>query len=125
MASEKNHSFLRDVLNYYKNQGFTKDTKRYFMGADGDDIYASLLQKYGFKYEDIRQNLNGGITINVSRLINTIGYTFSSEAYATHLELGSWYKSELEYKLRNLYFKMTYPFKHAIYLIFKHFKIIR
>lgn len=114
MCSEKGHPFLNDLIYYYKNKRFNKQTMKYFFDVIAPDIQASLLIPYGFQYKDVKQKLKNNILIYPSFLIDKN----NSDAFGIHICLSSWVPQKTVKE------KITYKIKRITYLILHYFKLI-
>ncbi|HBE54713.1 MAG TPA: hypothetical protein DDW22_01240 [Prevotellaceae bacterium] len=66
LGSEAGHPFLRDVLDFYQEARFE------FVGHESlisPVIYATLAERYGFRYENARQDLREGMHLEPSEVV--------------------------------------------------------
>lgn len=66
LGSEAGHPFLHDVLDFYRKAKFE------FVGHESlisPVIYATLAERYGFRYENVRQDLQEGMYLEPSEVV--------------------------------------------------------
>lgn len=66
LGSEAGHPFLRDVLDFYRQAQFE------FLGHESlisPVIYAAIAERYGFRYENVRQDLLEGMHLEPSEVV--------------------------------------------------------
>ena len=66
LGSEAGHPFLRDVLDFYRQAQFE------FLGHESlisPVIYAAIAERYGFRYENVRQDLWEGMHLEPSEVV--------------------------------------------------------
>lgn len=90
MASVKGHPFMKQLLDYYKDQHFIKPNGRVDMSVLAPQHYARVAEQYGFKYCDCTQKLKGGITIYSSKYIAGHYLLDQPQAYGIHACEHSW-----------------------------------
>ena len=61
LGSEKGHPYLKDIIKYYKTLDFEFDESDYDNVLIAPVIYAKVLEKYGFNYDDCEQTLDEDI----------------------------------------------------------------
>jgi len=98
IASEPNIKYIKECLDYYEDIEFSENMA---MNKTIPVVLALTAEKYGFKYIDKEQILESNIHIFPSRIFSEYR-TSSSESIAIHFCEGSWVKSTLNLKLRNL-----------------------
>lgn len=116
LASEKNHPYLKTLIDYYSDKQFNENTINYFMKFIAPPIFARILVGFGFKYKDEYQNLDSGIIIYPSEYIDCNPQSRNRYSFATHLCLGSW-RHKLSVKG-----KIIYVMKRFFYLFLKSTK---
>jgi len=89
IGSETGNPFIKAAMSYYETHHFTgigsgKDT-----GMIAPDIYAKTARDFGFRYRDIKQDLNS-ITLYPSNLLGGAPDEFQKTNFAVHLCAGSW-----------------------------------
>jgi len=90
IGSVAGNVFLKDCLEWYADKHFVLPDGSFFDRIVAPDIYASVAQRYGFRYKNEEQNLSGNMKIYPSYVFapNILGFT--KESYAIHCTLGSW-----------------------------------
>jgi len=85
------HPFLKDCLDWYQNKHFFIPEKKLIDNIIiAPDIYATIAQKYGFRYINEEQNLAKNMKIYPSPIISPNIWDFTKETYAVHCCAGSW-----------------------------------
>lgn len=99
MGAQAGCPFLKDILKWYNTKNFSKE-----MPADmfAPLIYARIAEKYGFRYIDTDQELEGNMKIFRSEIFAGNKHEATPASYAIHYCAHSWKSSFLE-KLRNLF----------------------
>lgn len=88
IGSEKGHIFPKELLDYYNTHSFIREDKT-FNQLPAPVVYALLLEKYGFVYRDVAQNLEHGIRLYDSSVF--AGYlSCGFRSVAIHMCAGSW-----------------------------------
>lgn len=88
IGSEKGHIFPKELLNYYHTHSFIKEDNT-FNQLPAPVIYALLLEKYGFAYKDVNQELDHDIHIYNSSVF--AGFqTCKFHSVGIHMCAGSW-----------------------------------
>ena len=95
MGAEKGCPYVGEVLDWYKDKHFIKEDGA--MGTDviAPQIYARVAEKYGFKYRDADQELDGGIKIYRSEIFAGNRREATKNSYAIHFCENSWVKDNL------------------------------
>lgn len=95
MGAEKGCPYVGEVLDWYKGKHFIKEDGA--MGTDviAPQIYARVAEKYGFKYRDADQELDGGIKIYRSEIFAGNRREATNNSYAIHFCENSWVKDNL------------------------------
>lgn len=90
IGGNKENKFLKDCLEWYANKHFILPDGSFFDKIVSPDIYASIAQRYGFRYKNEEQNLSENMKIYPSFVFapNILGFT--KDSYAIHCTLGSW-----------------------------------
>lgn len=104
MGAEKKHPFLRECMQYYEHNQFVKedgefDKKNQVM----PEIISKYAKKYGYKYENSEQVLNGIKVYPTCVFTNTLHPDATNEeaVYAVHQNAGSW----IDYSKRGWLFR--------------------
>lgn len=90
LMSEKGHPFLKRCLDFYNNTEFNLSNHTSNSVLIAPNIYALIAEEYGFVYKNIYQELNEGIVIYPSHLIEN-PKNISDNTIALHLAAHSWY----------------------------------
>jgi mannosyltransferase OCH1-like enzyme len=115
LAAPKGHFFLKDLLDFYSNRPFIRPDGSYDMNLIAPEYYARAAEKYGFKYVDRTQFLEG-ITIYSSEYIASSLEYDSPTAYGIHGCAHSWVRDSLFFrKLRPLKRMVTNALKRLIH----------
>jgi len=84
------HSFLKDCLEWYKDKHFILPDNSFADNVIAPDIYATIAQKYGFRYKNEEQNLTNNMKIYPSSVIGSTVWNFNKDCFAIHCCRGSW-----------------------------------
>jgi mannosyltransferase OCH1-like enzyme len=93
------HPFLKDCLDWYKDKRFIMSDNSFADNIVAPDIYATIAQKYGFRYKNEEQNLAENMKIYPSEVIASNIWGLSKENYAVHCCAGSWKDESFPNKL--------------------------
>jgi len=102
-GAKANHPYIKDCLDWYENKHFILPDRSYFNKFTSNDIYATIAQKYGFRYKDEEQNLSGDMKIYPSSFIAQSIWNFNKDNFAIHCCAGSWNDKTLGSKLFGKY----------------------
>lgn len=80
---------LKEIIDYYSNLHFTNPDGSYNMTIS-PCIYAKILERYGFLYKDMEQNLNGNIKVFPSSFVAISWNGRKTDSFAIHLADHSW-----------------------------------
>lgn len=97
IGSEKGHPYMKDILDYYSSAEFVYDDEKTIISPI---IYAKVLEKYGFDYDDGEQALDEDIFLlswknilpHISHLMKTAKRV--GDIYAVHQCFHSWVNEE-------------------------------
>lgn len=90
MGSEPGHPFLKDCIEMYHTLHFKKTDGTYDYSEIPERI-STIMERYGFKRENVLQQLNDGISILPNTLIaNNINGIVPEGCYAIHWGVKSW-----------------------------------
>lgn len=119
MIGEKGNSFCRLILNYYRSVHFVNKDKSLNMRV-APYIYADIVEKYGFKYQNKTQYLESiNVTVYESKFFASQKQCTSDECFGIHRISHSW-KSVEEYPyLKRLEKKIRHSYKVCRYYFFK------
>ena len=104
MGAQAGCPFLKEILDWYAAAG------RRFVNPDGSlattllspQIYARLAERYGFKYLDVDQELEGNMKVFRSEIFAGNKHEVTPASYAIHYCAHSWHPS-LKEKLQKLF----------------------
>lgn len=63
IGAEKGCAYIKDILSFYEERHLIKEDGSYFLEMLAPDVQAFAIEKYGFRYADTFQKLNGGVCI--------------------------------------------------------------
>lgn len=102
IGSSKGHPFLKQCMSFYHNNAFSLDSlsSKFVMPV----VISNYAEKYGYKYENKKQQLDGITIYPTSVFTNTLHQDTSNpaELYAIHQNNGSW----IDYSNRGWLFKL-------------------
>lgn len=99
LGSIKEHPFIGDCLEYYKDRHFILDDNSFSNKIIAPDIFASVAENYGFRYKDEVQHLKNNMLI-LPHDIFASGFEQQTEnTYAVHCITGSWQNQSLIEKI--------------------------
>jgi mannosyltransferase OCH1-like enzyme len=84
------HPFLKDCMEWYREKHFIMPDNSFADNVVAPDIYATIAQRYGFRYKNEEQNLEQNMKIYPSSLIASNICDLSKDNYAVHCCAGSW-----------------------------------
>lgn len=110
MGAEKGCPYVGEVLEWYKGRHFVKEDG--VLGTDviAPQIYARVAEKYGFRYKDVDQDLEGNIKIYRSEIFAGNRREATKNSYAIHYCENSWVK-------KTFFEKIAHYMKFAWFLI--------
>ena len=85
-----NQKCLEEIVEFYKNRRFLDKDGNPDMSLISPDIYAKVLEKYGFLYSDKNQLLSNGICIYSSEYVANSPHETTSNTIAIHLAEHAW-----------------------------------
>lgn len=89
MIGEKGNVFCKSILDYYKVQHFVNPDGSYNLRI-APYIYAEVAEKYGLKYVNREQHLEGGINIYDSKYFGQTKRDRSPETFGVHRISHGW-----------------------------------
>lgn len=92
MGAEMGCPFVKDVLDWYGDKHFVKPDGTLGLDVIAPQIYARLAEKYGFKYKDAEQQLQGGMMVYRSETFAGNEREATPGSYAIHYCENSWVK---------------------------------
>lgn len=112
---EKGNAYCKDVLDYYAQRHFTNPDGS-FNDTISPYVMVGIAEKYGFRYVDETQHLDG-ITIYPTRhLAPRKRFAVLDDTFATHRVYGSWRKRKFG---RNVELKLKHVWHVVRYSLFK------
>lgn len=99
MGAQPGCPFVKDVLEWYESKAFSKELPAEIFSPL---IYARIAEKYGFRYTDTDQDLDGNIKIFRSEIFAGNKYEVTPSSYAIHYCAHSWRPSVKERILKLL-----------------------
>lgn len=90
LGSRKGHPYLKDCMDYYNDKHFILEDGSFSNKMLASDIYAMTAEKYGFRYKNEIQRLNGNMLILPSEIFAGELDEVTYETYAIHYGEGSW-----------------------------------
>lgn len=95
MGSEKKHPWIKLLLSYYENNEFLTEEHTQNTVTNTVLITKTTIEQYGWKKEDIKQNLNDGLVIYPSdyfcaKSFETGKYFITDNTITIHHFSGSW-----------------------------------
>lgn len=92
MGAEKGCPFVGEILDWYKDKHFIKPDGSMGLDVIAPQIYARVAEKYGFRYKDIDQQLDGNVMIYRSEIFAGNRREATPASYAIHYCENSWVK---------------------------------
>jgi hypothetical protein len=93
MGGKAGNNFLKNCMDWYGDKHFILPDGSFFDQILAPDIYATIAQKYGFRYKNEEQSLTDNIKIYPSPIIASDIWTFSKDSVAIHCCAGTWQKN--------------------------------
>lgn len=109
MGAEPGCSFVKDVMEDYRQREFEMPGKLLGSGIMAPFIYARVMEKYGFKYKDVDQLLKDNIMVYRSEIFAGNKHEVTPDSYAIHYCAHSWKPDWKEKLMHLLGFKSTHP----------------
>ena len=104
MGAEKGNPFVKEVLDWYGDKHFIRPDGSPGLDVIAPQIYARIAERYGFRYKDTDQELEGGMMIYRSEIFAGNRREATPASYAIHYCENSWIKLPLPARIR-LYWK--------------------
>ena len=92
MGAQPGCPFVKDVLDWYGDKHFVKPDGTLGLDVIAPQIYARLAEKFGFKYKDVEQQLQGGMMVYRSETFAGNEREATPGSYAIHYCENSWVK---------------------------------
>ena len=106
MGAQAGCPFLKEILDWYGERHFVHPDGSFATDLISPMIYARIAEKYGFRYTDKEQDLEGNMKIFPSDIFAGNKYECTSKSYAIHMCAHSWHDSFYE-KVRKFLKKLT------------------
>ena len=90
MGAEKGCPFVGEILDWYRDKHFVKPDGTLGIDVIAPQIYARVAEKYGFRYKDVDQLLDGNVMIYRSEIFAGNQREATSASYAIHYCENSW-----------------------------------
>jgi hypothetical protein len=107
IASAPHHPFLKDVMQWYKENHFILpdgSLNNFFIAPD---VLAMYAEKYGFRYANEEQRLQQGMLILPSSIIaGDLNFDVNDSTVALHMTLNSWKPKQKKHPLRDFIKKL-------------------
>lgn len=97
---EKGHPFLKKLIDYYRSIHFLNSDGAPNIKVIAPMIYAEQLESFGYKYKDVKQNLEEGILVETTRYVSSNRYYRFPETIAIHCINHSWKPKTFKEKLK-------------------------
>lgn len=89
-GAEKGNPFIKECMDYFGNRHFVNNDGSLYMDIINPAIMATLLNDYGFKYIDKKQDLGKGIVVYPSSVFAGDISTRTANSYSMHWCDSSW-----------------------------------
>ena len=90
MGAEKGNLFVKEILDWYKDKHFIKPDGTMGLDVIAPQIYARIAEKYGLRYKDIDQKLQGDMMVYRSEIFAGNRREATPASYAIHYCENSW-----------------------------------
>lgn len=100
MGGQKGCKFVEDILNWYHGRHFMNDDGSLNTDVIAPQIYARVAEKYGYRYKDVEQTLEGNVKIFQSEIFAGNKREVTPKSYAIHYCENSWVSSSLWKKIK-------------------------
>lgn len=90
---------LKEMLDYYMNRHFIHNDGTFDIQLISPDIYAKILEKYGYCYVDKKQELDFHTTVYPSRFVAGGYNEYQKSNFAVHCVAHSWYEPSMSERL--------------------------
>ena len=107
-GAEKGNPFIKECLDYFGERHYINPDGTLHEDEINPGIMAKLLVNYGFRYKDMKQELDGGILILPSSVFAGDPATRSADSYSMHFRDNSWKKKNFKWWLKD-YIKSIAP----------------
>lgn len=129
IASEKNHPFIKDCLDYYINKHFILPNGEFYDKIIVPIIMALCAEKYGFRYINEFQELKEGIYLLPDEYITAI-HKKTNNTFALHMVKNSWANRTITQKIytylaSNTFIRKIYDRLEKVSLFQRFFDLIQ
>lgn len=93
-GAEKDHPFMQDILDYYKDRNFEYDVNNQMAGVNSVSVTDMLIDKYGLKIGNKEQMLKEGIHVYPDGVLCNP----SADSKSIHLFTGTWMNGKHSFK---------------------------
>jgi hypothetical protein len=90
MGAKMGNQFIKACMDFYENRNFILENEKLFTKIIAPDIYAKTAEKFGFKYKNTNQLLDGNFMIFTSDIFAGSYLQTTEKSYAVHHCIGSW-----------------------------------
>lgn len=97
---EKGHPYLKEVVDQYRTMHFIDKEGKPVTSVTAPNVYADVLERYGFKYNNEVQDLREGIHVGSCREVPGDRYKKFPETIAIHCVQHSWDPLSFYYRFR-------------------------
>ena len=104
IGSAKGHPFMKDCLDYYDRQSFEEV---FYQGLTVPNILAFHAEKYGFRYKNLQQNVDGNMVIYDNKVFASV-LVATKKSIAVHYCAASWVNKSNIKKLKNKIYKINF-----------------
>ena len=108
IASKKANPFIKECLDYYGSRHFIQEDGSLYVDVINPGIMAMLATKYGFRYKDENQLLDGNMMVYSSSIFAGDPATRSKESYSMHYCDGSWREKTLKTRMKDYIKRILY-----------------
>ena len=108
IASKKANPFIKECLDYYGSRHFIQEDGSLYVDVINPGIMAMLATKYGFRYKDEDQLLDGNMMVYSSSIFAGDPATRSKESYSMHYCDGSWREKTLKTRMKDYIKRILY-----------------
>lgn len=110
IASKKGNPFIKECLDYYGSRHFIQSDGSLYVQVINPGIMAMIATKYGFRYSDEDQLLDGNMMVYNSSVFAGDSSTRTKESYSMHYCDGSWRDKSLKTRMKD-YMKVVFRMK--------------
>lgn len=113
ITSVPGHPLLKDCMDYYMKVSLEDLLDNHYTAPT---VLAYHAEKYGYRYLDTEQHLEGGIHLYPTRLLSHFDQ-YTSESIAVHFSAGSWVKKNFFQKVLSLIKNNKQLYKLYLFII--------